>query len=404
MEASMPDERKVRAIIAGGGIGGLSAAIALRRAGLDVTVLEQAPKLGEVGTGIGVWVNGMVALRELGLADEALARGRAYERQELRSWRGDLLVALPVGDLAKKHRIPPPMIIRRPALLEMLIEALGPGVVQLGAQVASFQQGAGGVTVRLGDGREERGDLLVGADGIRSVVRGALMPEVRPRYAGYQYLRAIAEFSDPSFPPGRFVFAFGRGDRFGLSHIGPDRLYWWAVIPAAEGAQDLSVGRKAEVAQRFRRFMPPIPRLIAATPEDQILRNDIYDLRPLPRWGDGRVTLLGDAAHATTPNLGRGGGEAMEDAVALAAALAPVRAQGEGAAIVSALRAYEARRMEPTAQVQTSAWRIGVTASWRNPLACAARELLMRTVIGKGMAKRYEKEFAAMPSSVAQVR
>lgn len=393
----------LKVIVAGGGIGGLGAALALQRVGVSVTVLERASELREVGTGIGVWVNGMVALRELGLVDEVLARGPAYQVQELRSWRGDLLVETPVGRLARRYGVPPPIVIWRPELIDILSKALEPGIVELGAQVVGFEQDADGVTARLADGREVRGDVLIGADGIHSAVRAQLLPAAQSRYAGYQYLRGITEFASPLFPPGRFVFAFGRGDRFGLSHIGPRRLYWWAVIVTPERAPDPSEGRKAEVARRFKSFMAPIPAVIESTPDDQILRNDISDLRPLASWGVGRVTLLGDAAHATTPNLGRGAGEALEDAVALAASLASVR-RGEGAAVASALRYYEARRMAPTARVQTTAWRLGVAASQSNPLVCRARELLMRTVVGKIMVKQFAKEFAAAPSLPAATR
>jgi 2-polyprenyl-6-methoxyphenol hydroxylase-like FAD-dependent oxidoreductase len=387
----------LKAIIAGGGIGGLGAALALQRVGVSVTVLERASELREVGTGIGVWVNGMVALRNLGLVDEVLARGPAYEVQELRSWRGDLLVATPVGKLARRYGVPPPIVIWRPALIDILGKALEPGVVELGAQVVGFEQDADGVTVRLADGREVRGDVLIGADGIHSAVRAQLSPAVRPRYAGYQYLRGITELTTPLFPPGRFVFAFGRGDRFGLSHIGPGRLYWWAVIVASEHASDPSEGRKADVARRFKSFMEPIPAVIESTPGDQILRNAISDLRPLSSWGVGRVTLLGDAAHATTPNLGRGAGEALEDAVALAASLSTVRRVNREA-VPTVLRYYEARRMAPTARVQTTAWRLGVAASQRHPLVCRARDLLMRKVVGKIMVKQFAKEFEAAPS------
>ena len=386
-----------KAIVAGGGIGGLGAALALQRAGVSVTVLERASELREVGTGIGVWVNGMVALRKLGLVDEVLARGSAYEVQELRSWRGDLLVATPVGSLARRYGVPPPIVIWRPELIDILGKALEPGVVELGAQVVGFEQDNDGVTVRLADGREVRGDVLIGADGIHSAVRAQLSPTIRPRYAGYQYLRGITEFASPLFPTGRFVFAFGRGDRFGLSHIGPGRLYWWAVIVAPEHASDPSDGRKAEVARRFKSFMAPIPAVIESTPGDQILRNDISDLRPLASWGVGRVTLLGDAAHATTPNLGRGAGEALEDAVTLAGHVASAR-RAHSQAVATALRYYERRRIEPTARVQTTAWRLGVAASQRNPLICRARDLLMRKVVGKAMVKQFAREFAAAPS------
>ncbi|MCA1671300.1 MAG: FAD-dependent monooxygenase, partial [Actinobacteria bacterium] len=384
-----------RVLVIGGGIGGLSAALALTRAGIAATVFERAPELGEVGTGIGIWVNGMAALRRLGVAEAVQQVSSPVEVQEFRSWRGRTLVHAPVGEMAREFGLLPPVIVRRPDLLKVLRDALDDHAVQLGAACVGFEQDDAGVTARFADGREERGAALVGADGIKSLVRARVASDSQAQYAGYQYLRALTQFDHPAFPPGKFSFVFGPGDRFGSSHAGGGTIYWWAVIMAPEGATDPAIGRKGEVLERFKGFPPEISALVESTAEEAIFRNDIRDMEPLERWGDGRVTLLGDSAHATTPNLGRGAGEAIEDAVVLAECLASNTTLSDGARVASALRSYEARRIPATAQVQKAARRIGKIASWDNALAWRAREILMKNVAGPGMQKGWRAEFAS---------
>jgi FAD-dependent urate hydroxylase len=379
-----------KALVVGGGIGGLATAVALRQQGAQVAVFERMPELMEVGAGVQVWANGMRALQHLGLSDAALAAGHPVERQIFRSWRGRDLVNIPLGDMTRKYGIPPTAFVARPELLNLLYEALEPGVVQFGAKVVGFQQDPTGVTARLGDGREERGDFLVAADGLDSVIRGQLQPHVKTRYAGYQYLRAINQHHDPALPLGTFLMTFGPGDRYGLGHLGNGHVYAFAVLKTPEGSTDTGAGRKAELLRRFKGWPEPVEAFIEATPESVIGRTDIKDIPPLERWGEGRVTLIGDAAHATTPNLGRGASEAIEDAVVLAESLA---ASGD---LESGLRAYEAQRMSPTATVTKMSWRIGQSASWQNPLACAFREFLMSRIVAKRMVKDMESEFARL--------
>jgi FAD-dependent urate hydroxylase len=383
-----------RVLIAGGGLGGISAALGLARAGVEAAVFEEAPEIKEVGTGTGVWLNGMSALRRLGVHEEVIEAAGPVEVQEFRSWRGKLLGRLEVGNFAREQGLPLPVMVRRSELLRVLSERVDPHVLHLASRVVGFEQDGDGVTLRLADGREEGGAALIGADGIDSVVRAGLGVGVGLRYAGYQYLRGLTNFDEAMLPQGLFSFAFGRGDRLGAGYAGGGLTYWFAVIVTPEGSGDPDVGRKGELLERFKDFAPPTTALIESTPEESIYRHDIRDIEPIERWGERRVTLLGDAAHATTPNMGRGAGEAMEDAVALAESLAAASGDRDGGTTAEALRAYERRRREPTAQVQNKAWRIGKLASWKNPLACAVREQIMQRVVLRRMDKSMRAEFA----------
>ncbi|HEX5690169.1 MAG TPA: FAD-dependent monooxygenase, partial [Roseiflexaceae bacterium] len=193
-----------------------------------------------------------------------------------------------------------------------------------------------------------------------------------PRYAGYTAWRGVAPFDQARLTPGE---TFGRGVRFGMAPIANGRAYWYATQNTSEGGRDQPGGRKRALLELFRGAHAPIEDVIAATDETAILRNDIYDREPLEHWSDGRVTLLGDAAHPMTPNLGQGACQALEDAVVLADALQQIGDVG------AALRQYEARRIGRTSMLVRQARQVGAVGQWQNPLACRLRDALMKYVV-----------------------
>jgi len=386
-------ELENRVIVVGGGIGGLSSAVALNQAGVEVKVLERAPELLAFGGAIQVWTNAMIGFEALGVASGLRAHGLSMDRQVFRSWRGKELMRVPIGELARRHSVPPPLLVARSDILRTLASALPDETIEFGAEMVGLQQDDGGVTAHLANGRSERGGVLVAADGIDSRLRASLFPEAQPRYAGYQYWRCLMAFD--GVPEGELLFTFGRGDRFGFHAVGSGRVYWFAVVVAEPGSGD-AIGSKRDVLrERFGRFPPPTMELIEAADEEAISITDIRDLPPMDSWTKGRVTLLGDAAHATTPNLGRGAGEAIGDATALATHLAALGGFGSQRAVEGALGAFEEERRAATRSVQERSRKIGRLASWRNPAAVRLRELLLSTVAGKGQIKGTEREFAA---------
>lgn len=268
----------------------------------------------------------------------------------------------------------------------------------VGASVVGFDQDDDGVTVHLADGREKRVAILVGADGLNSAVRAHVVPEARPRYLGYQSLWAIVP-APPSIPPGELVMTYGHVDRFGFARVGRGRVWWFGVILAPEGTGDSGAGATAELLERFDDFAGPAPELIMSTPPGAILRHDVYDLHPLARWSEGRVALLGDAAHACSVAGARGASEALADAVALAESLSGTGGRHNHRAVVGALLAYEERRWSKAAAVQARSRRIGEVISWRQPLACAYRSLSMRTWGARRSQRAVEAELAALGRS-----
>jgi 2-polyprenyl-6-methoxyphenol hydroxylase-like FAD-dependent oxidoreductase len=372
-------------MIVGGGIGGLAAAVALGRAGVEVAVFERAPELREVGAGISLWANATRALKGLGLYDDVRSSGAAELEGELRSWRGDLILGIAAEDLRERFG-EANVAVHRADLQKALLAALPPDTVQLGAEFTGFTQNGDEVVARFADGREERGDLLVGADGIHSAVRAQLFGRRAPRYAGYTAYRGIAEAGEGSLPEGVGLNLLGRGTEFGLAGIGRGRFYWFATRNAPEGEREAAAGRKRQVLDLLSGWYEPARAAVEATAEPEILRNDIYDRDPIGRWGVGRVTLLGDAAHPMTPNLGQGACQAIEDAVVLARCLEA----GDDEAPRS-LRLYEERRVRRTATVVKRSRLAGRISQLENPLLCRLRDAAAKRTSGRAQLRQYEE-------------
>src|SRR5919106_2136170 len=364
---------QVQGIVIGGGIGGLAAGTALRRRGIRVAIYEQAAQLGEVGAGLSLWTNAVRALVKLGLSESLNTLGLAQTGGVLRSWRGDVLMGMPEGGAPPSPETPRGVVVHRAQLHAALLAAAGPERVKLGATCVGFEQGDRGVTARFADGREARGDFLIGADGLHSAVRAQLVGARRPRYAGYTAWRGVARFEHGRLPEGAGAETWGCGARFGLVPMSRGRVYWHATRNAPEGERETE-RRKPGLLRLFRGWHDPIEALIEATDEGAILRNDICDREPLRRWTRQRVTLLGDAAHPMTPNLGQGACQTIEDAVVLAHSL------GEAADAPAALAAYEARRLERTSRIVIQSWRVGRVAQWQHPVACRLRDAVARLV------------------------
>lgn len=360
-----------RVIVVGGGIGGLAAAVALQQVGIAATVYERMSAIREVGAALALWPNGVKALAALGLR-EALDRiGMPEERGRIYSWRGALLSETLMRDVERRFGAPV-MVVHRADLQAMLLAAFDMGRVVLDAACTGFRQTAHGVTALFAGGYTAAGDLLIGADGIHSAVRAQMFGHQRPRYSGYTAWRGIAGTDTPLGEPGLGFETWGVGVRFGAAHITPQRVYWYGTRNAPEGETDAPEGRKQEVTTLFRGWHAPIPQIIAATPAAAILRNDIHDRPPLDHWSRGRVTLLGDAAHATTPNLAQGACQAIEDGVVLA------RCLRDSPDVATALAAYEARRRRRANLVITTSWRLGQAGQWEHPLLCRLRDALIR--------------------------
>jgi 2-polyprenyl-6-methoxyphenol hydroxylase-like FAD-dependent oxidoreductase len=242
-------------------------------------------------------------------------------------------------------------MIHRADLLHALSALIAPGTVHLGAKCVGFAQDRNGVTARLEGGTEAHGQALIGADGLHSTVREQLFGKSPPRYAGYTSWRAVTGFDHLRLTAG---ISIGPKSQFGQVPMSGGKVYWFATRNLPERSTDPRVGSRSRLLEFFGAWHPPISALIEATPEEAILQTDIHDRPPLKRWSDGRVTLLGDAAHPMTPNLGQGACQALEDAAVIA------RCLGGGADATSALREYESKRLARANRIVVMSRRFGV--------------------------------------------
>jgi 2-polyprenyl-6-methoxyphenol hydroxylase-like FAD-dependent oxidoreductase len=366
-----------RAIIVGAGIGGLAAAVALRRAGVEVQVYEQRPTPAALqsGGGLVMWHNAVLALHRLGLAAGLADIGHEIRQHSFRSAQGRRLASWPMGTVSAQVGVPA-YAVSRPVLHELLLSAAG-DAVRYDARCTGFRADDDGVRVRFAGAPPAEADVLIGADGLRSAVRRELRPyEPPPRFAGFTAWHGVVGFADRAVPDGVLTNMWGRGLRFLHFRVdGGDRVYWEALTTDRIGHRmdTLSRSRKEIVAEQFAGWPEPALRLVAATPEAGITTTDGFDRVPVRSWSTGRVTLLGDAAHPMTFNLGQGACQAIEDAVVLADALE------HGPSAAAALAEYQRRRRDRTAKVAQTSRRIGAIGRWSGRLACGTREAFMRT-------------------------
>jgi 2-polyprenyl-6-methoxyphenol hydroxylase-like FAD-dependent oxidoreductase len=354
-----------RAVVIGAGIGGLTAALALRKAGFDVGVYEQSERIERVGAGISLQHNALSALAAIGLREEILAAGAPIESMVMSTARGSTLFSGSIAEITGNDRACG-VGIHRADLQRVLYDAVGAGAIHLGRRCLGFELQDRSAIAKLEGGAEEA-DLIVGADGIHSAIAAQLQGRGEPRSAGYSTFRGISA-TDPGLERGRLSEVLGDSARLGAMFVDATRIYWFLTVTADPRASIPPEERRAR-AIALAAELPEIGRaLIASTPEDEILYNAIVD-RPFdPRWGEGRLTLLGDAAHAMTPNLGQGACQAIEDAAVLGAC---VQREPD---VEAALRSYERIRRPRARWFVRESRRVGQIAQLENPLLCWLRD------------------------------
>lgn len=347
----------------------MAAALALRREGFEPAVYERAPALLEVGAAIAVWPNAFRVLERLGLGEAVLAR--AGRMRGVR-WLGR------EGRLYNHFTFPgagaPAVALHRADLQGALLRSLPAGSVQLGKTFAGFEVEGEEVRARFVDGTEVACDLLVGADGLHSRVRAQLLGDGEPVYRGYTVWRGVARLEHAALTPGIASEIYGEAQRFGVGPVGLGRTGWWATANEPEAAAESAGEHAPKLLRLFEGWCAPVCELIAATPSETILRNAAYDRPAAARWGEGRVTLLGDAAHPMTPNLGQGGCVAVEDAAVLARCLAKYRDAEQ------ALRLYESRRRARAERIARHSRLYGAAGQLGGRASTALRARLLSSV------------------------
>jgi len=367
----------MKVLVIGGGISGLATALALHRVGHDVSVFERTQEIKEVGAGLTIWPNATRVLQQLGLGAVIPTIGMPANYRTIRTWHGELLSQIHVDTIAGS----PMQLMHRADLQDALFQALKDVSVpiELGARYTGSTQDEESVEAHFADGRVVRGDILIGADGIRSVLREQLFGSPKISYTGYSSWRGIATVDEKYIPLGVSSETWGLGRRIGLIPLRGGRMYWFVAYttPQGGGKDETAEQRKQHVLSLFRGWHQPIEAILEATDTSQIIRTDVYDIEPLPQWSKGRIVLVGDAAHAMSPNMGQGGCQALEDAPALAESLQNT------IDIQTAFQAYETRRKPRTARVAMQSRRIGQISQVNNALLYPVRNMLVKAMYTK---------------------
>ncbi|WP_455352450.1 FAD-dependent monooxygenase [Streptomyces sp. SYSU K217416] len=360
------------AVVAGGGIGGLTAAVGLSRRGWRVTVCERASVLTGIGAGIMLAPNALRALDSIGLGPDLWAGDALPGQVGLRTPDGSWLSRSDSGAMSARYGLSA-RAVHRGFLIETLASALPAGALRLGVSVTGVDDAGDAVAVRTSAG-DLRADVVLAADGMRSVLRGQLFPGHRGlRHAGEAGWRAVLPGAGL---PVQQAETWGRGERFGVVPLADGRIYVYATAVSGPGARPAD--HHAELTRRFGAWHDPIPALLDRLNQRDpdpvgILHHDFHELAaPLPRFHAGRVALLGDAAHAMTPNMAQGGCQAIEDAVVAAHLLAPADD------VPAALAAYTKARHRRTTRISRRSRRIGELARLSHPLAASLRNLAVR--------------------------
>ncbi|XP_058089517.1 zeaxanthin epoxidase, chloroplastic [Magnolia sinica] len=377
---ALPQQRKVRILIAGGGIGGLVFGLAAKRKGFDVMVFERDVSAirgeGQYRGPIQIQSNALAALEAIdpAVAEEIMAAGCITGDRInglVDGISGAWYIKFDTFTPAAERGLPVTRVISRMTLQQILARAVGEDVIMNESNVVDFEDGGDKVTVILENGQRHEGDLLVGADGIWSKVRKRLFGPKEASYSGYTCYTGIADFVPADIETVGYRVFLGHKQYFVSSDVGAGKMQWYAFHKEPPGGVDVPNGKKERLLKIFGNWCDNVVDLILATDEETVLRRDIYDRIPIFTWGKGRVTLLGDSVHAMQPNLGQGGCMAIEDSYQLALELEKAWREsvdsGNPIDIPSSLKRYERERRLRVAIIYGLARMAAIMASTYKP-------------------------------------
>lgn len=361
---------KKRILIIGAGISGLACALMFEKSGYTPVIFEKSDCLRNDGGGLTLWNNATGALQSMGLIEEIYESSKIICESSLTTSSGKILATIPLKELATKYGTYTVGILRS-NLHHILASKLKQTEIKTGYNLVNLKETSEEVIAYFENGHEEAGELLVGADGIYSAVRNKLFPNHDLRFSGYEAWRGICSYTNQYTKSGYTFESWGNGKRFGFIPMSDSLVYWYATRNTSENLRESQIS-KEQLIYSFREFVQPVPTIIAGTKETDITRKLIYDFKPLQNWSKGRVVLIGDAAHATTPNLGQGACMALEDSVVLAECLE----QDEN--LFDAVKAFEEKRKNRAKLILNSSWMYGKIAQMENSFLCKVRNMLVK--------------------------
>jgi 2-polyprenyl-6-methoxyphenol hydroxylase-like FAD-dependent oxidoreductase len=371
--------------VVGGGICGLTTALALERRGLDPTVYEASEEYRSVGAGILLQTNAVLVLDRLGVAPAVREAGVELDGVRIRSPGGGTLQRFDLAGVERERFGYGFVAVRRSELLELLHEALD-GEVRTGMDCVAVPE-VDPPVAQFADGTTVRPDLLVGADGVGSTVREVVAPGVEPRSLDGVVYRGLApvRLDEPHRSRGFEVWAEGRYT--GGAPVGEDRFYWFGTAPGSPGPGTTRGVDPEVLADYVEHYPAPVPSVVESLDADSVVVTGLVDLPELPRWHRGSVVLAGDAAHAMLPFAGQGAAQGIEDAVVLAEAVAG----GES------LDAYERRRKPRADRFRTGSHRLGRLGTMRSRVGCRLRNLVAGLCPGTLVRRLRRRNVAGAP-------
>jgi 2-polyprenyl-6-methoxyphenol hydroxylase-like FAD-dependent oxidoreductase len=327
-----------RVVIVGGGVGGLTLALALHRAGFTAEVYEQHDTFQRRATGFTIWSYAVGRLESLGVSLEHA--GLPVEYTEIRNQSGRLISKMPVGEVSRKLGAAS-YEMRRSGMLEAIAAELPGDTLQMGSACVGLREHAEQVEVLLEGGETVFADLVVGADGIHSLLRKEVAGDIPLHYSGYSGAGGVTAFVHPDIPPQTHVDIWGHGGKAGIADIGEGEMRWYITWRGVAGSHHT----KVELLDLLENWYPPVREVALVTPEEEIQQISYFDIAPLRQWTRGRMVLIGDAAHATTPFAAMGANMAIEDAMELTESIK----QAED--LAAAFAAFESSRKKRTEQI-----------------------------------------------------
>lgn len=356
----------MKVLIVGAGIGGLGVALALEKQGIQAEIFEAAPELRAVGAGLWIAPNGLEMLNRIqpALKQAVIQAAWELEASSVEDLHGHQLSGFRARDLRRHYGVGP-LAIRRSALHAILRGALEQTPVHTGKRLRGYDILGNAVQVQFEDGSSAVGDLLIGADGLHSRVRRQLFGEIPLRYSGQSCWRGLAplQLPGPWYHNAQELWGDRPGLRAGFSQVNAHEVYFYLTQSVPAGQKDQPERLKSDLLTAFQDFPERVLEIIAATPTERILRNDLCDFVPLKSYGQGPVWLLGDAAHATTPNLGQGANQALESAWVVAESL-----RQAPHSLAAALELYQSRRLARARFITETSWRLGQLSNLKRGL------------------------------------
>lgn len=354
--------------IIGAGIGGLTTAIALKQKGFEIEIFEATPQFKKAGSGINLAINAMQVYKKLGLYDAVFEAGSLTNAMNITDEKLNPLSVISLKYFEEKHKVQS-VAIHRATLHQILLDQLSETPIHLNKKVNNLRQFEDRIELDFEDGTSHSAKVLIGADGIHSAIRKAIFNNTSIRKAKQVCWRGITKIDLPEKYQTELNEPWGKGRRFGFVAIAKNEYYWYALANYKKNYQEEF--RHIDLADFYSHFHPIVSKIIKSTPKENLLTNEMLDLKPITTWYKNNICLLGDSAHATTPNLGQGACQAIESSMVLASCLAKYKSPEK------AFQAFQNIRIKKALSVVNTSWQVGKMAHLENSFLIKLRNFAL---------------------------